>query len=67
MRRNVGPLGKRTILASQYVACVPALALRDKRLQRAVKEHKLEELIHQAREENPLNSLEDQLDRAHSP
>jgi len=36
-------------------------------LQRAVKEHKLEELINQAREENPLNSLENHLDRTHSP
>lgn len=36
-------------------------------LQRAVKEHKLEELINQAREENPLREMESHLDRTHSP
>jgi hypothetical protein len=35
-------------------------------LQKAVKEHKLEELINQAREENPLRELDAHLDRTHS-
>lgn len=34
---------------------------------KAVKEHKLEELINQAREENPLRELDAHLDRIHSP
>ncbi|PVF99709.1 hypothetical protein CPB86DRAFT_872361 [Serendipita vermifera] len=34
---------------------------------KAVKEHKLEELINQAREENPLRELESHLDRTHAP
>ncbi|KAG8755493.1 hypothetical protein FRC14_003991 [Serendipita sp. 396] len=32
---------------------------------KAVKEHKLEELIHQARDENPLRELESHLDQTH--
>jgi len=34
--------------------------------QKAVKEHKLEELINQAREENPLRELDSHVDRLSS-
>ncbi|CAG7849544.1 SubName: Full=Uncharacterized protein {ECO:0000313/EMBL:CCA73583.1} [Serendipita indica DSM 11827] len=47
--------------------CGPAWKAYNACITKAVKEHKLEELITQAREENPLRELESHLDRTHSP